>query len=99
MKTGEQRPAVPDPGGQRATVLEVLTNGMFRLRMSDGRQVVAHVARDLRMAVSRLLPGDPVLIDVSRFDPNKARIRRLLPDTLQSQHESPPNPTQQRELS
>jgi translation initiation factor IF-1 len=62
----------------RATVLESLTNGLFRLQMTDGRPLVAHVAKDLRMALSRLLPGDPVLVDVSPFDPGKARICKLL---------------------
>lgn len=83
----------PDRPGQRnvATVMESLTNGLFRLRMSDGRQVVAHVAKDLRMSLSRLLPGDPVLVDVSPFDHGKARIRKLLVDKPHSQHESPPD--------
>ena len=61
-----------------ATVLESLTNGRRRLQMKDGRSVVAHVAKDLRMALSRLLPGDSVLVDVSPFDPGKARICKLL---------------------
>ena len=77
--------------GQRALVTEVLTNGLFRLRMTDGRDVVAHVAKDLRMAFSRLLPGDSVAVEVSPFDPGKARICRLLPKKSKSQHESPPN--------
>ena len=63
---------------EKAHVLESLTNGVFRLQMDDGRPVVAHVAKDLRMALSRLLPGDPVLVDVSPFDPGKARICKLL---------------------
>ena len=62
----------------QATVLESLTNGLFRLQMPDGRPVVAHVAKDLRMAFTRLLPGDQVLVDVSPFDPGKARICKLL---------------------
>jgi translation initiation factor IF-1 len=88
-----------DDRAQRATVLEVLTNGLFRLRLLDGNEVTAHVSQDLRMAISRLLPGDPVLVDLSPFDPKRARIRRLLQTKLPSQHESPPNPPQQRELS
>ena len=62
----------------QATVLESLNNGLFRLQMTDGRPVVAHVAKDLRMALARLLPGDLVLVDVSPFDPGKARICKLL---------------------
>ncbi|HEX5053528.1 MAG TPA: hypothetical protein VFZ65_17250 [Planctomycetota bacterium] len=64
--------------GVRATVRASLANGMFRLQIDDGREVVAHAAKDLRMAFTRLLPGDAVLVDLSPFDPNKARICRLL---------------------
>ena len=74
MTTGQGQP----DQGERATVLEPLNNGLFRLQMADGRIVVAHVAKDLRMAFSRLLPGDPVLVDISPFDPGKARICKLL---------------------
>ena len=62
------------PERVRATVLGRLGNGMFRLQTADGREVVAHAALDLRKALTRLLPGDPVLIEISLFDPNKARI-------------------------
>ncbi len=85
------------PGeGQRATVLAHLPNGMFRLRLPDDREVVAHAAKAFRMAFARLLPGDLVVVDVSPFDPDKARIRRLLKS--QRQHEQPtPNQPNQRE--
>lgn len=87
--TGQEQPSNSDAAGsdtqgeraqpsQKATVLESLNNGLFRLQMNDGRPVVAHVAKDLRMALARLLPGDPVLVDVSLFDPGKARICKLL---------------------
>lgn len=86
--TGQEQSSNSDAAGsdtqseralpEKAIVLESLNNGLFRLQMSDGRPVVAHVAKDLRMALSRLLPGDPVLVDVSPFDPGKARICKLL---------------------
>lgn len=87
------------PDGVRATVLGRSSNGMFRLQLTDGREVVAHAALDLRKTLTRLLPGDPVLIELSPFDPNKARICKLLKSTQPSQHESPPLPPHQRELS
>jgi translation initiation factor IF-1 len=91
-------------GGQRATVIEKLANGMFRLQMTDGREVVGHAAQDLRMALSRLLTGDQVLAELSPFDPNKARICKLLKSSQPSQQPNPSsNPpkssnSQQREL-
>lgn len=93
----------PEPGdgaaGVTATVVANLANGMFCLQTTDGREVLAHVAQNLRMALTRLLPGDRVLIERSPFDPNKARICRLLASSRPSQHETPTEPPQQRELS
>ena len=99
-------PDNPTAGGRttgiRATVLAKLANGMFRLQTTNGREVAAHAALELRMAFSRLLPGDQVLVELSPFDPTKARICKLLPSTQQSQQASPssiPQPIQQqREL-
>lgn len=85
--------------GVHAAVVASLPNGMFRLRMQDGREVVAHAAADLRMALVRLLAGDLVVIDVSPFDPNKARIRSLIKSQQVSQHEIHPSQPQQREQS
>ena len=87
----------PKPGLQ-ATVVSALPNGMFRLRMKDGREVVAHAAKDLRKAFTRLLPDDQVLVDVSSFDPHKARICKLLKSSRPSQHDRPLSPSQQREM-
>jgi translation initiation factor IF-1 len=99
MTTDADQPT-PDrgPDGVRATVLTRLSNGMFRLQLTDGREVVAHAALDLRKALTRLLPGDPVLIEISPFDPNKARICSMLKSPHHSQH-TPPHPPHQRELS
>ena len=61
-----------------ATVVANLNNGQLRLRLPDAREVVAHAAQDLRMALTRLLPGDPVLAELSPFDPGRARVLELL---------------------
>lgn len=59
---------------QAAEVVAVLPNELFRLRLKDGSERVAHVAGDLRKGFTRLLPGDMVRIEVSPLDPQKARI-------------------------
>jgi translation initiation factor IF-1 len=101
MTAGEKIPDAPEPPrGLRATVLARCANGMFRLQTTDGRELMAHVAQDLRMAFSRLLPGDQVIAEPSPFDPTKARICRLLPTTQRSSHSVlPTRQPQQRELS
>ena len=73
----------------RATVVAALANGQFRLRMTDGREVVAHAALELRKAFTRLLPGDPVLAELSPFDPNRARIRRQIRSPHASEQPTP----------
>jgi len=94
---------IPTQAGEtpelRATVLASLPNGMFRLRMPDGGELVAQVGRDLRMAITRLLPGDQVLVEVSPFDLNKARIVRFLKSSAASQCPTVPNQPNKRELS
>ncbi len=99
MTTGREHPRSRVAKGERATVLDNLANGMFRLQMTDGREVVAHPAQDLRMAFTRLLPGDQVLADVSPIDPRKARICGILECKHQSPQPNLPDPPKQRELS
>lgn len=94
---------IPNQGSDtpelRAIVLAPLPNGMFRLRMPDGGELQAQVGRHLRMAISRLLPGDQVLVELSPFDLGKARIVRLLKSSSVSQSPTVLNQPNKRELS
>ena len=80
--------SIPDRRATRATVIESLPNAMFRLRREDGTELMAHVAGQLRMQFTRLLPSDQVDIEESPFDRGKARILRLL-------QRGPARPTEQ----
>ena len=101
MRTKAERPSGDAPAdvgartgnGLRATVLASLTNGMFRLQMKDGSEVVAHAALDLRKAFTRLLPGDPVVIELSPFDHSRARICSLIKSPQHSDRVTPPGRT------
>jgi len=79
--TTERDSASGDPrAGRRpiaATVVAVLPNALFRLRLEDGQERIAHVAGDLRMGFTRLLAGDVVHVDLSPFDATKARITAI----------------------
>lgn len=57
-----------------AVVAEVLPNALFRLALADGRLVTAHAADELRMHVVRVLPGDAVTVEISRYDESRGRI-------------------------
>ena len=82
---------------QEATVIANLPNGMFKVRLSDGRQVTAHAAQSTRMAFVRLVAGDVVAIELSPFDPHRARIVRMLRRDRARQRPENPFPDSQRE--
>jgi translation initiation factor IF-1 len=55
-------------------VVEVLPNTMFRVDLSNGHRVLAHISGKMRMHFIRILPGDKVLLEMSPYDLTKARI-------------------------
>ena len=58
----------------QATVLEALPNAMFRVKLENGHQILAHVSGKMRMHFIRILPGDKVTIEMSPYDLNRGRI-------------------------
>jgi len=56
------------------TVVELLPNTMFRVDVSGGRRVLAHVSGKMRLHFIRILPGDKVMLEVSPYDLSKGRI-------------------------
>ena len=57
-----------------ATVKEALPNAMFRVELSNGHKVLAHVSGKMRMHFIRILPGDKVTLEISPYDLSKGRI-------------------------
>lgn len=55
-------------------VLETLPNAMFRVELSNKHVVLAHISGKMRKHFIRILPGDRVLIEISRYDLTKGRI-------------------------
>ena len=59
-----------------AIVTESLPNAIYRVKLEDGRCVTAHVSKELRMHLVRVLPGEKVIVHLSRFDLKRGRIVR-----------------------
>ena len=55
-------------------VVEPLPNAMFRVELSNGHRVLAHVSGKIRKNYIRILPGDRVLIELSPYDLTHGRI-------------------------
>jgi len=55
-------------------VVEALPNGMFRVKLETGQEVLAHIAGKLRVNFIRILPGDRVKVELSPYDLTRGRI-------------------------
>jgi translation initiation factor IF-1 len=58
----------------RAVVRHVLPNVMFRVEIAGGRLIRAHVAHEARGVITRLVPGDQVIVQLSETDHGECRI-------------------------
>lgn len=59
---------------QDGTVVEALSNAMFKVRLENGHEIVAHISGKMRMHYIRILPGDKVAVEMSPYDLSKGRI-------------------------
>ena len=55
-------------------VLDALPNAMFKVRLENDHEVVAHISGKMRMHYIRILPGDRVTVEISPYDLSKGRI-------------------------
>lgn len=55
-------------------VTESLPNAMFKVKLENGHEVLAHISGKMRMNFIKILPGDKVTVDISVYDLNKGRI-------------------------
>jgi len=50
------------------TVLESLPSAHFRVKLDDGKEIIAHLAGKLRIYRIKVLPGDQVTVEMSPYD-------------------------------
>jgi len=55
-------------------VTEVLTAGMFKVKVAEDHEVIAHLAGKMRKFRIRVVLGDTVTVAVSPYDPTRGRI-------------------------
>ena len=61
----------------RAKVTETLPNAMFRVQVDiegDKHDVLATISGKMRKYYIRILPGDPVMVEISPYDLTRGRI-------------------------
>ena len=52
---------------QDGTIIEALSNAMFRVELENGHEITAHIS-------GKILPGDKVRVEMSPYDLSKGRI-------------------------
>ena len=56
------------------TVLEAQPNAMFKVKLDNDFEVLAHISGKIRMNFIRILPGDKVKVELSPYYLSRGRI-------------------------
>ena len=55
-------------------IIETLPNTMFRVRLENGHEIIAHISGKMRRHYIRILPGDKVQVELTPYDLTRGRI-------------------------
>ena len=58
----------------QGTVMEVLPNTVFRVKLENDHVITAHISGRMRKNYIRILNGDKVTVEISPYDLSKGRI-------------------------
>lgn len=59
---------------KKGVIVETLPNANFRVRLTDGNEVLCHLAGKLRLYKIKILTGDKVTVELSPYDQKRGRI-------------------------
>ena len=56
------------------TVIEILPNAMFRVKLDNDHEIIAHTSGRMRKHRIRILLGDKVTVEMTPYDLTKGRV-------------------------
>ncbi|MFA7659326.1 MAG: translation initiation factor IF-1 [Candidatus Gastranaerophilaceae bacterium] len=56
------------------TILESMPNAMFRVKLENDHEILAHISGKIRKNFIRILPGDKVRVEMTPYDLSRGRI-------------------------
>lgn len=56
------------------TILESMPNAMFKVKLENDHEILAHISGKIRKNFIRILPGDRVKVEMTPYDLSKGRI-------------------------
>lgn len=55
-------------------VVDTLPNTLFKVRLDNGHEIIAHISGKMRKHYIRILTGDKVKVEMTPYDLSKGRI-------------------------
>lgn len=55
-------------------VIDTLPNTLFKVRLENGHEIIAHISGKMRKNYIRILTGDKVKVEMTPYDLSKGRI-------------------------
>jgi translation initiation factor IF-1 len=62
------------------TILKSLSPGLYEAALPNGKPVISHLSRELAVAPPEIPDGATVLLEISPFDLDRARIAEVVDD-------------------
>ena len=56
------------------TIIESMPNAMFKVKLENDHEILAHISGKIRKNFIRILPGDRVKVEMTPYDLSKGRI-------------------------
>jgi translation initiation factor IF-1 len=56
------------------TIIESMPNAMFKVKLENDHEILAHISGKIRKNFIRILPGDKVKVEMTPYDLSKGRI-------------------------
>ena len=56
------------------TIIESMPNAMFRVKLENDHEILAHISGKIRKNFIRILPGDKVKVEMTPYDLSRGRI-------------------------
>ena len=56
------------------TSIESMPNAMFRVKLENDHEILAHISGKIRKNFIRILPGDRVRVEMTPYDLSRGRI-------------------------
>lgn len=56
------------------TILESMPNAMFKVKLENNHEILAHISGKIRKNFIKILPGDKVKVEMTPYDLSRGRI-------------------------